>query len=669
MQLTLWTYEGPPHVGAMRIATSMRDVHYVLHAPQGDTYADLLFTMIERHDRRPPVTYTTFQARDLGGDTANLVKEAVRDAYERFRPAALLVGESCTAELIQDQPGSLAQGMSLPVPVVPLELPAYSKKENWGASETLYQLVRALCAPLAPPPGIRRPPRPEGARPRANLLGPTSLGFRNRDDVREVARLLDSVGVDVHVVAPLGATPDDLRRLPEADFNVCLYPEIATSTCDWLRRTFAQPVVRTVPIGVGATRDFLAEVARVAGLDATVALDAAARGAPNLPRFRAAEPAAVAAPEGGSRLAWYSRSVDSTYLTNKRVFVFADGTHAVAAARIAVEEMGFALVGLGTYSREMAREVREAGARYGVETFVSDDYLDVERRIAEAAPELVLGTQMERHIAKRLGVPCATISTPIHVQDVPARYSPQMGWEGANVVFDSWVHPLMMGLEEHLLQMFREDFEFHDEAAPSHLASVHAGRPVVRNAGDAASAASPAADAASDASSEARSEACADAATMAAVVADVVAAAPSPTRAPAPAAARPAPYTTQEIVTRPRWNAHQVVAEVAMDDDEAEAVASAIDAPTPAAGHAAVGAAVGGAIAAGAATGVANGAATGAPPVLAPRWLPDAEAELRKIPFFVRGKAKRNTERYAAERGVRDISVDTLYEAKAHYAR
>ena len=48
MQLTLWTYEGPPHVGAMRIATAMKGVHYVLHAPQGDTYADLLFTMIER---------------------------------------------------------------------------------------------------------------------------------------------------------------------------------------------------------------------------------------------------------------------------------------------------------------------------------------------------------------------------------------------------------------------------------------------------------------------------------------------------------------------------------------------------------------------------------------------------------------------------------------------
>ncbi len=50
MKLTVWTYEGPPHVGAMRVATAMKGLHYVLHAPQGDTYADLLFTMIERRD-------------------------------------------------------------------------------------------------------------------------------------------------------------------------------------------------------------------------------------------------------------------------------------------------------------------------------------------------------------------------------------------------------------------------------------------------------------------------------------------------------------------------------------------------------------------------------------------------------------------------------------------
>jgi light-independent protochlorophyllide reductase subunit B len=515
MQLTVWTYEGPPHVGAMRIATAMEGVHYVLHAPQGDTYADLLFTMIERRAKRPPVTYTTFQARDLGGDTAELFKRSVRDAYERFRPQALLVGASCTAELIQDDPGGLANALGLPVPVVALELPAYQRKENWGAAETFYQLVRALAGPATPPPGTGRPARPAGVRPRCNLLGPTALGFRHRDDVHEATGLLERLGIDVQVVAPMGATPAELARLGEADFNVVLYPEIAGPAAQWLGRTFGQPATKTVPIGVGATREFIAEVARIADVDPAPALTLE------------------------SRLPWYSKSVDSTYLTGKRVFIFGDGTHAVAAARVAAQELGFTVVGLGTYSRELAREVREAAKAYGVEPLVTDDYLEVEAKIAAAQPELVLGTQMERHIAKRLGVPCAVISAPVHVQDFPARYSPQTGFEGANVLFDTWIHPLMMGLEEHLLGMFRGDFEFRDEAAPSHLGAT------------------------AEASRE----------------------------TPAPAAA----------------------------------------------------------------------------PDLA--WAPEAEKELHKVPFFVRGKARRNTERYAAERGVARITIDTLYDAKAHFGR
>ena len=130
------------------------------------------------------------------------------------------------------------------------------------------------------------------------------------------------------------------------------------------------------------------------------------------------------------------------------------------------------------------------------------------------------------------------ISAPVHVQDFPARYAPQMGVEGANVLFDTWVHPLMMGLEEHLLQMFREDFEFHDRSVPSHLG---------------------------------------------------------------------------------------------MPDHAPRRSAEAVD----------------GAV----------------------RWTPEAERELGKIPFFVRGKARRNTERFAQERRLPVITLETLYDAKAHFGR
>jgi light-independent protochlorophyllide reductase subunit B len=287
--------------------------------------------------------------------------------------------------------------------------------------------------------------------------------------------------------------------------------------------------VRTIPIGVGATRSFIADVAELAGADPTPALG-----------------------DTSSRLPWWSRSVDSTYLTSKRDIIFGDATPAVAAARIAREELGFEVCGLGCYAREFAREVRAEAARCGIEALITDDHLAVEDAIAAAAPELVLGTQMERHIAKRLGIPCAVISAPVHVQDFPARHSPQMGFEGANVIFDTWVHPLVMGLEEHLLTMFREDFEFSDEAGASHHAAHSPRKPAV------------------DAVSE------------------------------APVADIPAPSLTEE--------------------------------------HGSL-------------------------------WTAEAERELKKIPFFVRGKARRNTENFAAAEGRRQIDLETLYDAKAHYAR
>jgi len=522
MKLSVWTYEGPPHVGAMRVATGMTGLHYVLHAPQGDTYADLLFTMIERRNHRPPVTYTTFQARDLGADTADLFKRSCQAAYERFKPEALIVGASCTAELIQDDPGGLAQRMGLPVPVIALELPSYQRKEAWGASETFFQLTRHLARPVE-----------RTAQVSCNLLGATGLGFRHRDDVVEITRLLESLGIAVNVAAPMGASPTDLTRLGAAHFNVMLYPETAEPACRWLEREHKQPYTRTVPIGVGATREFVAEVVALAGLDPATRAD-----------------------ESTLRLPWYSSSVDSTYLTSKRVFVFGDGTHALAAARVARDEMGFEVVGLGCYNREFARDIRTAAKDFGVDPLITDDYLEVEAAIAAAEPELILGTQMERHIGKRLGIPCAVISAPVHVQDFPARYSPQMGHEGANVLFDTWVHPLVMGLEEHLLTMFREDFEFHDAAGPSHLAGH------------------------------------------------------------APAAESPAPK-----VTAPAGGS--------MPPEGA---------PAPA----------------------ADGT---------PIWAAEAENELRKIPFFVRGKARRNTETFAADHGLSQISLETLYDAKAHYAR
>ena len=61
--------------------------------------------------------------------------------------------------------------------------------------------------------------------------------------------------------------------------------------------------------------------------------------------------------------------------------------------------------------------------------------------------------------------------------------------------------------------------------------------------------------------------------------------------------------------------------------------------------------------------------ALAAPPANGTVWTPDGEAELNKIPFFVRGKVRRNTETFARERGLACIDAEALYDAKAHFSR
>ena len=45
-------------------------------------------------------------------------------------------------------------------------------------------------------------------------------------------------------------------------------------------------------------------------------------------------------------------------------------------------------------------------------------------------------------------------------------------------------------------------------------------------------------------------------------------------------------------------------------------------------------------------------------------WAPDGLAELNKIPGFVRGKIKRNTEKFAREKNINEITVEIMYASK-----
>jgi light-independent protochlorophyllide reductase subunit B len=155
-----------------------------------------------------------------------------------------------------------------------------------------------------------------------------------------------------------------------------------------------------------------------------------------------------------SQAAWFSRSIDCQNLTGKRVVVFGDATHAANMTKILAREMGIRVVCAGTYCKHDADWFREQVQGFCDQVLITDDHTHVADMIARVEPAAIFGTQMERHVGKRLDIPCGVISAPVHIQNFTLGYRPFLGYEGTNQIADLVYNSFTLGMEDHLLEIF-----------------------------------------------------------------------------------------------------------------------------------------------------------------------------------------------------------------------
>jgi light-independent protochlorophyllide reductase subunit B len=450
MRLAYWMYEGTAHHGVGRIANSLRGVHAVFHAPQGDDYVNPIFAMLERTPTFPQMTTSIVSGKDLAMGTIRLA-ETLRQVEERLHPELILVSASCSTILLQENLQNVADSSGVNADVLFYDANPYRMQET-VAAESLFTLLAKRYATA----------QDKTPYPSVNIIGPASLGFHVRHDVIALRRMMDALGVKINAIVPLGASLDDLRKLPRAWANIAPYRELGLGAAEHLETAFNIPTLYNAPIGVQPTLHWLNNL-----LEVLNSVGAQMGHTPiELPPLTAFSLDGMSAPSG---VPWFARTADMESFSSKAAFVFGDATHTVGMVKFLRDELAMNVAGAGTYLPHEEDWIREQldGYIHPDALLVTDHFQEVARRIEELAPDLVCGTQMERHSSRKLDMSCMVIAPPTHIENHLLSHTPILGFAGADYLADKVYTSTKLGLEKHLIDMFGDAGLEYEDGSPA----------------------------------------------------------------------------------------------------------------------------------------------------------------------------------------------------------